>query len=543
MTMRLSGSVLACTLSVLALGACTKIDTSSSSGGTAAREWTIPHVVRVAVSEEPNTLVRMFSNQSSADDVTALLFEPLFRYDEHANPVPALALKFPTLANGLISKDGLRVSFDLRPNVLWSDGAPVTAADVIFTWHAIMNPNNPVVYTSGYDKIKAIVADGPHRITLLLKEPFSPAVYLFSEGTFPPLPAHLLGAYKAIADIPYDAAPVGDGPFRLRRWLHGSDLIFDANDRYWRGPPHVREIDIKVIPNPTTQVNELRTHEIDMIDGVSKPLAGELQGIPGVSVRSQLQANFRHLDFNLRSEILRDPNVRRAIVRAINVPLIIKTVYGGLGVQAVTDIPPFSWAANGLRPIAYDPVAAQGLLTTAGWVQGLDGIRMKNGQRLSLTISSSTDNRPNADAEALVSQQLKTVGIEVEIKNYAGSVLFAESGPLYGGNYDMAWIVDTVGVDPDNLAKWGCDFFPPRGLNTDFYCNHRVDAYLRAAQLTFNRARRRDDYEQAWRILLDEVPAFIIYWNRNVTAANRALRNFKPSPVYTDYWNAWEWEI
>jgi ABC-type transport system substrate-binding protein len=107
----------------------------------------------------------------------------------------------------------------------------------------------------------------------------------------------------------------------------------------------------------------------------------------------------------------------------------------------------------------------------------------------------------------------------------------------------MAWIVNTNGVDPDNLAVWGCDWFPPHGSNTNFYCNRRVDAYLRAAQLSYDQALRRQDYKDAWRILLDEVPAVIIYWDRNVSAANSDLKNFKPSPVITDYWNAWEWEI
>ena len=97
---------------------------------------------------------------------------------------------------------------------------------------------------------------------------------------------------------------------------------------------------------------------------------------------------------------------------------------------------------------------------------------MKNGKRLELSISSATDNRPNADAEILVADELRRVGIALSVKNYAGSVLFAEHGPLYGGTYDMAWIVNTEGVDPDNLANWGCDWFPPHGANTNFYCNH-----------------------------------------------------------------------
>lgn len=522
------------------LCSCTRINMRSNQSSTS---WTIHGLVRIAVAEEPNSLLRMFSNQSSADDVTALLFEPFFRYDELGRIVPALATKFPTLENGLISRDGLRITFPLRAGMVWSDGVPVTSADVIFTWHAIMNGRNPVVATAGYDKIKTILAAGPHQVTFVLREPYSPAVYLFSEGSFPPLPAHLLASYRTIYNIPYDTNPIGDGPFVLEAWAHGSDLIFAANPRYWRGTPRVREVDIKVIPDLTTQLNEIRTHEVDVVDGVSKTLVPQLRNVSHVWVKAQLSASYRHLDFNLRNPILRDANVRRAVAHAIDVRKIIDDIYGGFAIPAASDIPPFSWAANDLHPISYDPDAARRLLDASGWKPGADGIRVKDGQRLELSISSATDNRPNADAETLIAQELRSAGIDLSVKNYAGTVLFAENGPLYGGKYDMSWSLWFEGVDPDDLALWGCDWFPPQGSNTTFYCNPKVDAYLRDAQVSYDVARRRHDYRAAWGIMLGDVPALIVYWDKNVVAANRDLRNFKPSPFITDYWNAWEWEI
>ena len=536
-------AMFACATTSFALSACTKVNTQTANVSHAvANAWTVHGIVRLAVAEEPNTLVRMFSNQASADDVTALLFEPFFRYDDHMRPVPALAMEFPTLKNGLISKDGLRITFNLRPNAVWSDGEPVTSKDVIFTWHAIVDGNNPVVYTWGYDKIKNIVADGPHQVTFVLKQPFSPVVYLFSEGTFSPLPAHLLAKYTTLRNIGYNAAPVGNGPFVLKQWLHGSELVFAPNERYWRGPPRV-EIHMLVIPDATTQVNELRTHELDLLEGVSKPLIGQLAAITGINLQTQLANQYRHLDFNVRTPILEDVSVRQAIARTINVPKIISAVYAGQGVQAVSDIPPFSWAADDLQPIPYDPGAARRLLNASGWVPGSDGIRVKNGERLALSISSTTDNRPNASAEALISQELKTIGIDLSIKNYAGTILFAPDGPLYGDRYDMSWIINTNGVDPDDLGTYGCDYFPPHGGNTDFYCNRAVDRELIAAQRTYDQGERREHYKKAWRIMLDDVPSVIIYWDRLVHASNRDLKNFKPSPVITNYWNAWEWEI
>ncbi|MBC5825715.1 MAG: peptide ABC transporter substrate-binding protein [Candidatus Eremiobacteraeota bacterium] len=534
-------------LAVLTLASCSHTGgRGASSSGTASNgrnPHTIPGVARLAESEEPNSLVRMFSNQESADDVTALLFEPFFRFDGQERPVPGLAMELPTVHNGLISKDGLRITFDLRPNVYWSDGVPVTAEDVVFTWHAIAGGMNAVVSSAGFDKIKDIIVDSPHRVTLIMKEPLGSAVYLFSEGSFPPLPAHILSRYKDLNHIPYDAAPIGDGPFVLRRWQHGSEIDFDANPRYWRGRPRLRQVIIKIIPNPNTSVDQMRTKEIDLIDGVSKPLVGQLQGLPGIRIQTQLTANYRHMDFNLKNPILGDVHVRRAIAQAVDFNKIVSDVYAGLGVRAATDIPPFSWAANRLSPIPYDPAAARRSLDAAGWTVGSDGMRTKGGRRLSLSISTATDNRPNANAEELVASDLKAVGVDITVKNFAGAVLFAPDGPLYGGTYDISWIVNTEAVDPDDLGTWGCDFWPHHGANTDFYCNHRVDAFLRDAQLHYDHDVRRKDYLEAWKIMLDEVPAVMVYWDDNVIALNTDFKNFKPSPVVTDYWNSWEWQI
>jgi len=536
-------AALALALVELATPGCSKIESGPpSANGGAANPWTVHGVVRIVDNQEPNSLLKLFSNQAAADDVTALLFEPFFRYDQRENPVPALATEFPSQQNGLISKDGLRITFKLRPEARWADGAPVTADDVIFTWHAIVDGKNPVITTAGYDEIRSIVKDNPHQVTLVLKRPVGPAVYLFSEGSFPPLPAHLLAKYERIDRLPYDANPVGDGPYVLKQWVHGSDMIFAPNPNYWRGPARA-EIDIRIIPNSVTDINALKAGEVDVVDGVSKNLVAQLGAIPGIEIAKQLSANYRHLDFNTKNPILSDVTVRRAIAMSIDFDAIIRDVYGGLGVRAASTIPPMSWAANDLKPLPYDPKSAAASLDARGWALGPDGIRVKDGRRLSLAISTATENLPNQSAEQLIADELKRVGIEVVVKNYATSVLFAPDGPLYGERYDMAWIVDTEGTDPDNLGTVGCDFFPPHGANTEQYCNRKVDALLRDAQVHYDHAVRRRDYTEASRILIQDAPWVTVYWDVNVVAYNRDLKNFRPSPVVTDFWNAWEWEI
>jgi ABC-type transport system substrate-binding protein len=265
--------------------------------------------------------------------------------------------------------------------------------------------------------------------------------------------------------------------------------------------------------------------------------------ISGISVVKQLSANYRHLDFNLKNPILADATVRRAIAMSVDFDKIIHDVYHGLGVRGSSTVPPLSWAANGLKPLPYDPAAAAASLEADGWKIGVGGTRSRDGQRLSLAMSTATESLPNQMAEQLLADELRGVGIDVTIKNYATSVLFAPNGPLYGGHYDMAWIVNTEGTDPDFLGLIGCEYMPPHGSNTDFYCNPRVDALLRDAQLHYDLSTRRRDYTEASKILIHDAPYVVVYWDVNVIGQNTDLKNFRPSPFVTDFWNAWEWEI
>lgn len=300
---------------------------------------------------------------------------------------------------------------------------------------------------------------------------------------------------------------------------------------------------MRIIPDSVTEVSALKTHEIDVLDGVAKSLVGQLSGIGGIRVVRQVTANYRHLDFNTKNPLLADVAVRRAIVMSIDFNRVIATVYKGLAVRAATTIPPMSWARTDIAPLPYDPSAAGAALERDGFDRGPDGIRVKGGRRLALTISTATENVANQDAELLIAADLRRAGIDLTVKNYATAVLFAPDGPLYAGTYDMAWIVDTEGIDPDLIGTIGCAYFPPNGANTSFYCDPRIDAAERAAEIHYDSATRARDYATAARLLVQDAPFVPVYWDVDVAAYNSDLKGFRPSPVITDFWNAWDWSI
>jgi ABC-type transport system substrate-binding protein len=161
---------------------------------------------------------------------------------------------------------------------------------------------------------------------------------------------------------------------------------------------------------------------------------------------------------------------------------------------------------------------------------------------LSLVISST--NAPgNEQAEVQMQQQLKALGVELVIKNFPASFLFAQDGPLYGGRYDLEWSIDTNGPDPDNQGDWSGDFLPPRGANTSFLRDPILTRLSDEAVRTFDRAKRKALYQREEERIHQLVPVVFFYWRTGYAAYNRDLKHYKPAEYITDNWNSWEWEL
>ncbi|HTV74781.1 MAG TPA: ABC transporter substrate-binding protein, partial [Candidatus Acidoferrales bacterium] len=211
--LRLTASIAACLL----LAACTKTDSGPASSEPGQRHpWTLPHVLRIGIQSSPMTLNPLLSANTTEGMIDRLICDGLVTVDPSGRKeVPMLAAVVPTMANGGISKDGLTITYKLRRNVRWHDGAPFTSADVKFSWEAILNPNNNVITHSGYELVRSVDTPDPYTVVFHFKEKYAPAVNtLFGESDdpFEVIPAHLLAKYPNINQIPYNSAPIGTGP-------------------------------------------------------------------------------------------------------------------------------------------------------------------------------------------------------------------------------------------------------------------------------------------------------------------------------------------
>jgi peptide/nickel transport system substrate-binding protein len=533
-------------LCALALGACSRSDTTTTATANGARHpWTQPGTLRYGSPYEPDTLNPLFANTQAANDIAYLIFEPCFRYDVDGNFVPAAVTTVPTQANGGISRDGKTVVLHFRKGMRWSDGAPYDGRDLVFTWHAVMSPRNNTRLQTGWDDIAAMTLRDPDTVVVRLKRVNASILGTFAVGGagYPPLPAHLLAALPDLNKAPFNSAPISSGPFVLTAWNHGASLEFAPNPYYWHGKPGLAKLSYRIVPNSDTLLAQIRTHELDAYEGVTENQIAELPSLTGVRVAKVLTANWRRLAFNTRRPQLRDPRVRLAIAEAVDWDRMNRTIFHGYNLRAVSDIVPTSWAAPSVSSYPYDPAGAKRILDAAGWRPGPDGVRTKGGIPLRFSVSTTNARQSNVQAEVQLQQELKAVGAAVEIKNYPGSVLFATDGPIYTGKYDTEFTIETNGPDPDNEGLWSGAFIPPHGTNATWLDDPIVNRTAHEALLTYDRARRKALYQQEEARIHQLVPAVFFYWQNAYSVVNSDLQNWKPATYISSFWNCWAWRI
>ena len=533
-------------VAALAVAGCTKV---SSGGNGTGNPWTIPGVVRIGAYEDLDNLNPLLSNELYATDVFQLIYSGLIDYDDHGNPVPDLALAVPTQGNGGISADGRTVTYHLRHGVQWSDGAPLTSADVKFTWEQILNPRNNVNYRYPFDQATSVDTPDAYTVVVHLAQPSAPFVANFmrngSIGSI--VPKHLLGGLADLNHAPFNNKPVGSGPFVLVSWEPGSLVEMRANPHYFRGAPKVTEIQYRIIPNQNTLLTAVESHSIDIFLRATESEYPVLKGIAGYRVTAVPNLDYEHVAFNCRRAPFDDVRVRRAFAYAIDWKRINDDAYLGVDVPGMADQSPEMWSYDPhVQPYPHRPDEAKALLRAAGFAPGPDGVLMRAGKRLSVDISTVVGNETRVKAEELIQQNLRDVGVELNVRNYPANLLFAAAGAggiLANGKFDVALYGWSFSPDPDDTDTLGPASIPPAGVNYTFYQDPDVGRWQQAGKAHYTRAERLPFYWKIQERIHDQVPFHTINWQAGINAVNTDLRNFKPAPAVADFWNAYEWEI
>jgi peptide/nickel transport system substrate-binding protein len=500
----------------------------------------VPDTLRVVSGYVPRTLNPILATQTVETDLARLTTDILVSVDPHGNFVPRLAREVPTLANGGISRDGLTITYHLRPHVRWQDGAPLTSRDVAFTFNAIMNPNTDVISRHGYDVVGRIDTPDPLTVVFHLRRRFAPFVAVVfgeSDSTYGMLPAHLLARYKSLNDVPYNSAPIGTGPFTFVRWIRGDRIEYVRNDDYFLGVPKIKRIVWQIVPDENTALEMMRTHETDWMFEPSVTAYRAIETMPDVAVVLPNVNGYEGVMMNSGRGPTADVRVRRAIVMALDKVKLTNELTYGVATVATGDLPAFLWAADpALRNLPYAPDEARRQLVALGYTAA---------KPLVLSLAYEQSQAINRSLVVQIQAALHAVGIVVQPRAQLSSVIFGgyeAGGTLARGTYDLSIYQWYAGIDPDDSAQFTCANRPPNGYNQSFYCSSAMDAAQAKALASYDLAERKPAYATIESLLVRDAPIDFLWWPRNVQALNPDLHGFDPNPV-VETWDVMNWSI
>jgi peptide/nickel transport system substrate-binding protein len=536
-----------------------------AAGPAAAASSRAPDELSIGVTQFPSTLSPVIDQMFVKDYVLGALVRPLVTYNADWKLECMLCTELPSFENGRAQKvdlgdgkTGVAITFTLLPDARWGDGKPVTTEDVAFSYKLGQTPQVGVADAESYRRVVKVDVKDEKTFTLTLDRitfdyPIAAAV--------PILPAHLEKA--AFADPAqyrfrtlYDTDPTNpglyDGPYRVTEIVPGSHIILDRNPGWSGPPPYFRRVVIWTVENTAALEANLLAGGLDMVAGelgfsLDEALAFEKRHGSRFKILYKPGLSFEHIDTNLANPILADLRVRQALLYGIDRKAITEQIFAGRDPVADSFVPPLDPAfAQGVRHYGYDPDKARALLEAAGWQQGADGIRHKDGKPLSLELATTSGNRTREMIEQVLQAQWRQIGIAIRIKNQPARVLIGDT--TKHRNFDMAMFA-WVGA-PENVprAELSSHQIPSAengwsGQNFDGYSNPDFDKLMDAIEVELDPAKRFEMWRQLQTMYAEELPALPLYFRADAFVLPKWLDGVTPtghdapSTLWIDKWH------
>jgi peptide/nickel transport system substrate-binding protein len=239
---------------------------------------------------------------------------------------------------------------------------------------------------------------------------------------------------------------------------------------------------------------------------------------------------YQHLDFNTTHGALRDRTVRAALRLALDRSTMYEKISHSVGILQESPLSPALPVATTLPFVTYDPVAANRMLAAAGWKRGPDGIRAKDGVRLSFDFATTTGSPDAASRIELIRDEWKQIGVAFDLKTYNSALFFElRGGIVYGGNYDVTAFGWQVTPDGDLNPYNSCDMVPPKGQNVSRLCDRKLEVLLHAAKTTYDETKRKAIVAKALKIIDDDVAYVVLFVVEDVHVYNNDLTGFHPN--------------
>ena len=467
------------------------------------------HVVTLAVLSSPNSLDPRVGSDETSQRAHQLLYDNLLSLDDQLRVTGGLASSWQ-------QRDPLTYDVVLRQGVLFHDGHELTADDVVYTFSSFIDPAFISARKGAYRLLDKVTALDRYTARFSLKEPF---------GSFPIQLVMPVVPNGAGADL--REHPVGTGPYKF--------VSFAVDDQpgtrgvsagTFAARPPTQGVVLKVVPDEIMRALELRKGTVDLVvNDLSPDVVHQLATDKTMAIAESPGTDYAYVGFNMRDPVLRDRRVRHAIGYAIDRQAIVDHLRRGLAIPAVGILPPVSWAFEpNVFQFTHDVAKAQALLDEAGYPDP-DGDGPAPRLRLTLKVSTNEFIRLQA---AVIQQDLKQAGIELDVRSYEFATLYAD---VLKGNFQL-FTLQWVGVsDPDMLRRvFHSKQMPPSGFNRGYYENPEVDRLIDEATAAPADDERRRLFSEAQRVMAEDAPYISLWTKTNVAVSRTGIEGVKLTP-------------
>ena len=529
--------------------------------------------ITIVIPEDPPSFNPSVGDTGYDALVLNLVMLGLTGIDPDGNIYPELAAELPTTENGSVVVDDaagtMSVTWKLRSDVVWSDGTPFSADDVVFTWSAITNPET-VLWVRGVDYVESVEKLDTHTVRFNYNSIYPGYLVQLGGEQLAVWPAHYCDPEQGY--VAWDCArkPISTGPFVLTDWAVGEQMVFERNQKYFEpGKPSIDKITIKIVPDDAVMKQMMLNGDADIYMWVSETIAESFKETENVKV--SLSPTNRWVlrlwpNRAARGEIdpvahphpiFADAAVRQAIRMAIDVDTVIKTAFRGYSQPVWTEFHREPYKCDLARP-EYNLEKAAAMLEAAGWkdLDG-DGVRechgcknAEEGYVMKAELATYPDyGEPMVLAHQLIAEMLKKVGMQLDLVTIEGNIMwsdFASGGTEQTGNFDIDMYDDGYsGIDPTDYLHeqyYSQSAIPDNGLNVVRYQNKKVDELLQQAY-TLDENVRKDVFCQMATIFDQELPNIPLLTIINADAHSARLENILSNGNDVVSWNAANWKV
>jgi peptide/nickel transport system substrate-binding protein len=523
--------------------------------------WTAPTILNAHFG---------FSQPDAA--AARVVYEPLISIDPEGDFIPILAQEIPSVENGGRARDGTWVLWRLKQGVVWHDGTPFTAADVLFTWEFATDPATTAVTRGLFEYIRRIDKLDDQTIKVVFTEP-TPVWYFGERGHI--LPKHLFAEYKGAnaRNAPYNLKPVGTGPYKIVAFTPGDVALYEINPHYHvPNRPFFDTVELKGGGDATSAARAvIQTGEFDFarnIQDVDKDVRErmERQGHKGRFHSSRGQS-IMHIQLNrtdpwtevegersslkVPHPLFSDLQVRQAFAAAVDRRTIAEQLYGAEGQPTGNFLnDPEQFRSPNTR-WEFDLKKAARLLEQAGWKRGSDGVRVKEGRRMKVLFQAPT-NLLFQKQQAIVKKALEGLGIEVELKAVPASVFGSSGDPVNPDSAshfyaDMQMQGYGYGIDPQPMmlrfVSWEIAQKANNwaGRNHLRWANAEYDRLWREAGTELDPVKRAALFIRMNDLVIEDVVVIPVVLRHGITAVSHTLRGTALSPWDSALWNLASW--